>query len=80
MFSTIEDRLVQKRSLDLGACSEVERGADMNATMTARRGMRVAAQAAAVGVSADTIRYYERDGSTAGPGSDSVGLPGLQRP
>ena len=31
--------------------------ADMNATMTARRGLRVAELAAAVGVSADTIRY-----------------------
>jgi MerR family regulatory protein len=34
----------------------------MNATMTPRRGLRVAEPAAAVGVSADTIRYYERTG------------------
>ena len=34
----------------------------MNATMAARRGLCVAALAAAVGVSADTIRYYERTG------------------
>jgi hypothetical protein len=34
----------------------------MNATMTRRRGLRVAEPAAGVGVSADTIRYYERTG------------------
>ena len=52
--------------------------ADMNATMTAWRGLRVAERAAAVGVSADTIRYYERTGLLLAPGSDSVGLPGLR--
>ena len=36
--------------------------ADMDATMTPRRGLRVAEPAAAVRVSADTIRYYERTG------------------
>jgi DNA-binding XRE family transcriptional regulator len=41
--------------------------ADMNATMTAWRGLRVAERAAAVGVSADTIRYYERTGLLLAP-------------
>ena len=52
--------------------------ADMNATMTPRRGLRVAEPAAAVGVSARTPSGIREDGSTAGPRSDSVGLPGLR--
>jgi hypothetical protein len=41
--------------------------ADMNATMTPRRGLRVAEPAAAVGVSADTIRHYEWTGLLLAP-------------
>ena len=41
--------------------------ADMNATMAARRGPCVAAMAAAVGVSADTIRHYEWTGLLLAP-------------
>ena len=41
--------------------------ADMNATMTGRRGLCIAALAAAVGVSADTIRHYELAGLLLAP-------------
>jgi hypothetical protein len=40
------------------------------------KGLRVAEFAAAVGVGADTIRFYE-DRSAVGASSDSGGLPGL---
>jgi hypothetical protein len=39
------------------------------------KSLRVAELAAAVGVGADTIRFYE-DGSADGAGSDCGGLPG----
>ena len=54
--------------------------ADMNATMTARRGLRVAELAAAVGVSADTIRYYERTGLLLAPARTPSGYRATRRP
>jgi DNA-binding transcriptional MerR regulator len=47
--------------------------ADMNATMTGRRGLCVAALAAAVGVSADTIRHYELAGLLLAPARTPAG-------
>lgn len=41
--------------------------------MTARRGLRVAELAAAVGVGADTIRYYEKAGLLPGPARTPAG-------
>jgi hypothetical protein len=54
--------------------------ADMNATMTARRGLRVAELAAAVVVSADTIRYYERTGLLLAPARTPSGYRATRRP
>ena len=53
--------------------------ADMNATMTPRRGLRVAEPAAAVGVSADTIRYYERTGLLLAPARTPSGYRATRR-
>lgn len=58
--------------LDLGAHSKVYRG-DMQQTMTPRRGLRVAELATAVGVGADTIRYYEKAGLLPGPARTPAG-------
>jgi len=52
----------------------------MNATMTARRGLRVAELAAAVGVSVDTIRYYERTGLLLAPARTPSGYRATRRP
>ena len=41
--------------------------------MTARRGLRVAELAAAVGVGADTIRFYEKAGLLLAPARTSAG-------
>ena len=41
--------------------------------MTARQGLRVAELAAAVGVAADTIRYYEKAGLLPGPARTPAG-------
>jgi MerR family regulatory protein len=54
--------------------------ADMNATMTPRRGLRVAELAAAVGVSADTIRYYERTGLLLARARTPSGYRATRRP
>jgi DNA-binding transcriptional MerR regulator len=45
----------------------------MDATTTTGRGMRVAKWAAAVGVGADTIRYYERTGLLLAPARTPAG-------
>ena len=50
----------------------------MNATMTARRGLRVAALAAAVGVNVETIRHHEWNGLLLAPARTPAGLPGLR--
>jgi DNA-binding transcriptional MerR regulator len=42
-------------------------------TITARRGLRVAELAAAVGVGGDTIRYYEKAGLLPGPARTPAG-------
>jgi DNA-binding transcriptional MerR regulator len=45
----------------------------MEQTMTARRGLRVAELAAAVGVGTDTIRYYEKAGLLPAPARTPAG-------
>ena len=50
---------VHSRGLDLGVGSKVYRHG-MTSTATLGRGLRVGELAALVGVSADTVRYFEK--------------------